>query len=278
MEVSAGTALTSSWFLVKPVRRAYSNFPDTDSTCRLGIDSLHYTVDELEQTYGFSFIPGITPMIPELGTFYVGIDLPHSLSDSITACEPLHRLYPEQIVQFAVRSDDTYPGFLTELINTPFIMAPRSTPAGFHQADDRLGCDCAAFAVYGKRRQGFDYRYLGPWGILEYLEPVFDELFHPVATEGHFVYRSADGLPAEIGEGKLQPGCILHFGEQVSVFLSDEGVEGLLDSDDLLFQSWFDGPHICRVGENGFPGNPVRIYRWMDEGQRPDCPVTRMEE
>ena len=267
VELSAGEHQCSAWFLITPIRTAYSNLSQSGNSCRLGIDSLLYTVRELDdQDESVCFTAGAFPGIPEYGTFYVGIDLPSVLMDTLASVEPLHRLYPEHIVQFAVRGDDTYMGFLMELLNTPFIMAPRSTPLGNHQADDRLGCDCAAFAVYGKRREGFDYRYLGPAGILDYLEPVYDEPFYPFG-ETSPLYRTDDGTCAEIREGLLQPGCILHFGEQVSVFYSDRGIEGLLDAEDLLIQSWFDGPHFCTVFENGFFGNPVMIYRWADENR-----------
>ncbi len=265
VEMSTGEHPCSAWFLITPIKTAYSNFSQSESSCRLGIDSLLYTVRELDDTdESVCFTADVSPGIPKYGTFYIGIDLPSVLIDTIASVEPLHRLYPEHIVQFAVRADDTYMGFLMKLLNTPFIMASRSTPLGNHQADDRLGCDCAAFAPYGKRREGFDYRYLGPVGILDYLEPVYDEPFYPY-DETSLLYQSSDGSHAEVREGLLQPGCILHFGEQVSIFYSDRGIEGLLDAEDLLIQSWFDDPHFCTVFENGFFGNPVVIYRWTDE-------------
>lgn len=265
VEISTAQHQYSEWFLITPIRMVYSNFNQSESSCRLGIDSLLYTVRELDDTdESLCFTAETSPGIPDLGTFYIGIDLPSVLIDTIESIEPLHRLYPELIIQFAVRADDTYMGYLMELLNTPFIMAPRSTPLGNHQADDRLGSDCAAFATYGKRREGFDYKYLGPVGILDYLEPVYDEPFYPYG-EISLLYQSDDGSYAEVREGLLQPGCILHFGEQVSVFYSDRGVKGLLDAEDLLIQSWFDGPHFCTVFENGFFGNYVMIYRWIDE-------------
>ena len=135
---------------------------------------------------------------------------------------------------------------------------------GNHQTDDRLGSDCAAFATYGKRREGFDYRYLGPRGIYAYLEPLYDELFYPSEHGNIYIYISESGTSVEIREEKLQPGDILHFYEQVSVFYEDRGIEGLLDSEDILIQSWFNGPHFCTIRDNGFFGLPISVYRWID--------------
>ncbi|MCK4505100.1 MAG: hypothetical protein KAW14_05750 [Candidatus Aegiribacteria sp.] len=255
----------SDWFLITPVRKAYSNLNSTDDEHGLRVDSLKYTIHELRRTdESVRFIAGTTPCFPECGTFYIARDIPYTPADTITALEPLHTLYPSEIVQFSIRTDDTYMGYLMELMNTPFIMTPRNTPGGNHQADDRLGSDCAAFAIYGRRREGYDFRYLGPRGIYAYLEPLYDEQFYPSEQGDIYIYMSESGNSIEIREEKLQPGDILHFCEQVSVFYEDRGIEGLLDSEDILIQSWFNGPHFCMIRENGFFGLPVSVYRWID--------------
>lgn len=265
LRISMEQHRSEDWFLITPVRKAYSNFNSCDNAPGFHVDSLEYTVYELHQTdEPVSFIAGTTPCFPEYGTFYIACDLPFASADTITALEPLHMLYPGEIVQFSIRADDTYIGYLMELMNTPFIMTPRNTPAGNHQADDRLGSDCAAFATYGRRREGYDFLYLGPRGIYAYLEPLYGEQFYPSEQDGFYIYMSENGNSIEIREEKLQPGDILHFREQVSVFYEDRGIEGLLDSEDILIQSWFNGPHFCTIRENGFFGLPLNVYRWID--------------
>ena len=69
-----------------------------------------------------------------------------------------------------------------------------------HQTDLRVCVDCAELAIYGKRRQGFNIPYCGPRGINNYLE--------------------------EISPDSIFNGCIVHFGDQVDVIYSDEGVKG----------------------------------------------------
>lgn len=67
-----------------------------------------------------------------------------------------------------------------------------------------------------------------------------------------------------VGEDGLNPGDILHSGVQVSVFYRDCGVIGYLDPDDLVIQSWFDGPLICTIRENGFHPRPLTPYRFRE--------------
>lgn len=166
------------------------------------------------------------------------------------------------VIQISLRPFDTYIGYLYELINTPFVMTPRRTPDGSHQSDDKLGTDCAGLAVYGKQRQGYNYLYLGPRGITKYLVPMGDGSYQPVTRGEITTYENEEGNQADVGENGLCPGDILHFGAQVSIFLEDRGIQGILDSQDMVIQSWFDGTHVCSVEDNGFFGMPVRLYRW----------------
>lgn len=107
-----------------------------------------------------------------------------------------------------------------------------------------------------------DVGYLGPVGILPFLEPVLDGLFAPREVDGTLLYLDNAGATVPIGDEGLRPGDILHFRVQVSVFLEDAGIPGLLDPQDLVIQSWFDGPMICTLEENGFYGLPLRVLRW----------------
>jgi len=78
------------------------------------------------------------------------------------------------------------------------------------------------------------------------------------------------------GDG-LRRGDIVHFGDQVSVFYADAGMEGVLDLSDTLLQCWIGGPRFCTVAESGFAHLPVRVYRWVDETDAagsPSLPAT----
>ncbi|MBD3277170.1 MAG: hypothetical protein GF388_02625 [Candidatus Aegiribacteria sp.] len=261
IEVFRRDSSRTSWFLLTPVRKFYDN---TESPGH--VTELEYAVTHLEDSrWILSVLAGETPPFPELGTFYIASGLPDSLNtEQLTLRDPPNLVFPERVFQVSVRPGDTYTDYLFELINVPFIMAPFMTPAGVHQTDSRLGCDCAAFAVYGKRRQGFDFEYLGPEGIRRYLTPISENPLHPVEMDSVHVYLTSDGRTFQTGSNGLSRGDILHFRAQVSVFYCDEGIPGVLDSHDLVIQSWFDGPHICRIEENGFFPLPLLPMRWKE--------------
>ena len=109
---------------------------------------------------------------------------------------------------------------------------------------------------------GFNIHYESPTRIVQYLTPVVPGGFSPDSSSSPVVYRSGTGETVTVGEDGLAPGHIVHFGAQVSVFLEDRGVIGTLDPEDMLIQSWFDGPHVCAIRENGFYHLPLRLYRW----------------
>lgn len=248
------------WFLIRAIPGAYD---DTARGWFHGADALLYSTTFVQGgTDSLVFAAGNENGMPAPGTFYIAAARPGStIPDTLACCEPLNAVCPS-IVQVSVRPGDSYIDYLLETIGTPFIMAPGSTPAGYHQADDRLGFDCAGLAVYGARRMGWAGDYLGPAGILPFLEPVQEGMFAPQEVDGSVLFLDDSGDPVIIGDDGLRPGDILHFRVQVSVFFEDAGIPGFLDPQDLVIQSWFDGPLVCTLEENGFYGLPLRVLRW----------------
>ncbi len=260
LEITSGDTLlvlcAGSLRVLTPVRRAYDNLIPGGRPAGVGVDSIAYRVDDPGQE---------RTLIPGPGVFYLAPDLPATFpNDTFFLVEPPYIAFPGKIVQVAVRADDTYIGYLMELINTPFIMTPRLTPEGRHQSDARLGTDCAGLAVYGRRRMGHQVQYLGPSGIVRYLDDLGNGMLAPRLVSGIELYTDSSGAPMPVGEGGLLPGDILHFQVQVSVFYGDCGSIGLLDPDDLVIQSWFDGPHICTIRDNGFFPRPLSVHRWRE--------------
>lgn len=249
----------ASWSIIMPVPFHHDILSGGSASTGLLLDTLLYSVHNLSApSSSVVLVPGESG-VPGMGTFYVS--WLENLPDTLRLVNPPHRQM-ESTVRVSLRPDDGYTGFLFEHMNTPFIMAPRHTPDGSHQSDERLGTDCAGLAVYGKRRQGFPIPYAGPAGITEFLAPLGGGAYSPVAGGGIWVFINSRGDTARVGENGLRRGDVLHFGAQVSVFYEDRGIPGVLDSDDLLIQSWFLGTHVCMIKENGFFGMPVRLYRW----------------
>jgi len=255
---------TVDWYIALPIRAEYGNMIPGGQPGGLGVDTLAYRLFLLAAVESeVRLVPEEDQGIPSPGIFYLIADPPLELRvDTVSAVEPLNRLYPDHVIQVVCRPSNDYTGYLFEMINTPFLMTPRFTPEGNHQADCRLGCDCAGLAVYGRRRMGFDIPYAGPLRTLRYLTPVLPGVFAPDSSSSPVVYRSETGETVPVGEGGLATGDIVHFGVQISVFLEDRGVAGILDPEDMLIQSWFDGPHVCEILECGFYHLPVRLYRW----------------
>lgn len=144
----------------------------------------------------------------------------------------------DKALQIIYRSDDSYLGYLSELMRSPFIMYPKSTAQG-HQTDLLIGSDCAEFAIYGMRRLGADIPYCGPRNIYQYLTQL-----------------SADDY--------VLPGDILHYGSQVAVYFESRGMPGIISDDDILLQSYGAKPYFTTAGENGGLFGGYRVYRWRE--------------
>lgn len=263
-----------SWLLFKPVLREYSNLWEADDpeAGNVHLEPIRYIGIPIPGLDGRPEID-VCSVVPanEPGTFYIGAAAveDHGTGPSrviiLSETSPLHLKYPQRIVQISRRFDDSYIGWLTELFRTPFIVAPRVTEPWVHETDERMGSDCASFAIYGMRRQGFRIPYCGPLGIYKFLTETGRSPAWPGRPDSTGVYFFKNGTTVPVGPGHIEPGDIIHFGEQVSVFYADAGRPGVLDKDDLLIQCYLGGPTITRIEDSGFFHRPVRIFKWRDD-------------
>ncbi len=262
-----------SWHLIKPRIREYSNLwlsekPDVGNVHMEPIEYVKVPVSELADEGQFDI--GRLRLSRTPGTFYLCVEITAGtaagtqLPPVFSEISPLHLKYPYRVIQVSYRSDNSYIGYLTELFRTPFLVAPMVTDQGVHETDARMGSDCAAFAIYGKRRQGYRVPYCGPAGIYDYLTEIEESPLWPRASGSTEVYANDNGRFVKVGPGGLETGDILHFGEQVSVFYADAGIPGLLDKDDYLIQCYQGGPLITTIEKSGFYQKPVRIFRWKE--------------
>ena len=263
-----------SWYQLKPKLKEYSNLwkrghPDIAD---IHLEPIEYDKIQIAGCRGQDQID-ISTVVPreDTGTFYLGVEIkgvpepfPSPL-ESFAELSPLHLKYRFRIIQVVRREDNSYLGYLTELYGTPFIIGPRMTDQGVHETDARMGSDCAAFAIYGKRRQGYQVPYCGPLGIYRYLSPIESLPLRPIPFEKTEVYATPDNRVIRTGHDRLQAGDIVHFGEQVSVFYHDAGVKGIFDKDDLLLQCYGSRPTITTAKESGFYHLPVHIYKWRTD-------------
>lgn len=213
------------WVLYEPVKREYDNL----STGVRTIEKIEYKTKKLKNQPANSIDLKLSP-----GTFNIGFSL-NPIDTTFSTFYPLKDI-DFNIVQVTIREDDSYVGYLTELLGLPFVIPPKLIGSHGHQTDLRIGTDCAELAIYGKRRMGFNIPYCGPRGILAYLK----------------------------GTDDLKPGTIVHFGHQVSVLYQDRGTVGVLDKDDLLIHAYQDKVAIEELGKTELANNEYRLYLWRD--------------
>ena len=238
------------WFQIAPELRAYDNRPGPHARP----DPIRYRRTPLDEAATARL--ALSFSTPGTRYFCAGAVTP----ERFATAEPIQRKFAGRVVQVVVRAGDRYADFLGELLGTPFIMGPAVVRGGWHQTDQRVGSDCAAFATYGRRRMSVPVPYAGPVGIVRFLRPLGGGRLAPTGPDG--VYRDARGRSIRIGGDGLRPGDIVHFGAQVAVFSADRGQRGVLDADDLLFQSWRTTPYVTRIRDGGFFDRSIRLYRW----------------
>ena len=165
-------------------------------------------------------------------------------------------------IEVVVRQDDSYTGYLSELFNVPFGLMPLFV-SGKHQTDARVLIDCAEFAIYGKRRQGYDVDYVGPKRIFRYLSQASKNDLVPKPASNNIIYLDADTLePFSLKANDIKEGDIVHFGDQVAVFVQDNGLKDILDADDLILYSYNSPPRLAAIGNTEFSTRRLRVYRW----------------
>jgi hypothetical protein len=266
--------LNISWYKIQPKLQEYSNLWTRENIKKghVHLEPIDYKkspIPEYANKKYLDFFYGDGK--DDFGTCYVTAEITwesksvDQIKTSFSESSPLNQKHPFKIVQIVHRKDDTYIGYLTELFNTPFIIAPMVTEDGYHETDVRMGSDCAAFAIYGKRRQGYRVPYCGPRRIYKYLVEIEKGALWRKQTRNIEIYANKDNQFVKAGTNGITRGDIVHFGEQVSVFYEDLGVKGFLDKDDLLFQSYKDGPHITSIATSGFYQKPLKIFKWKND-------------
>ncbi len=262
--------ITISWYEIKPKLQEYSNLWSRGHPKKgnVHLEPIDYVKEGLPEHSNKEWLDFSHKT--NFGTYYVTAEVVlggkslNQVNASFSETSALSQKHPFKVVQIVRRKDETYIGYLTELLNTPFIIAPMVTGDGYHETDIRMGSDCAAFAIYGRRREGYQVSYCGPRGIYKYLREIGKGPLLPKKALNTETYVNKDSQSIKVGVDGIERGDIVHFGDQVSVFYEDLGLNGLLDKDDLLFQCYKDAPHITSIAHSGFYPKPIRIFKWKN--------------
>lgn len=236
---------------IQPIKGTYSNINNKN---KLELCEVKYKLNKHELHNNELILSEIIDF--KLGTYYISWANSYP---SLSTNEPLQ--LNDNTIQISVRDSNSLRGYLKELINTPFIYNPLRNSNGINQVDNRIGSDCASFVTYGLRRSGYDIPYTNPITLTNYLKEISKDNFYPEATpEGMYIYKNDNGQSFKIIDDQYEKGIIVSFRSQISVLYKDKGILGILDSEDLLIQSWYDGPLIVKMEECGFFDFPIRLY------------------
>lgn len=167
------------------------------------------------------------------------------------------------VMRVTFRKDDSYLGYLTELVNTPYIFGSAG-PDGENQTDELVGSDCADFAVYGRRRMGQRTAFTSSFAF-DRTAPLRSTAAR-LDAEG--VARAADG--GTLGPDAARPGDVLHFpgSRHVAVLWEDRPPLGVLDQGDLMFHTCWAPPKVEPIGASDCTSLPWRVLRYPEVGRK----------
>jgi hypothetical protein len=167
----------------------------------------------------------------------------------------------QAVMRVTVRRDDSYLGYVTELINTPYIFGSAG-PDGRNQSDLLIGADCADLAVYGQRRLGKKASYTSTYD----LDKQAPERFRGVSADADGHVLDAAGKPIAFGDKGVRAGDVLHFpgSRHVAVLYEDRPPLGVLDAGDLMLHTCWAPPKIEAIGSSSCASFPWRLLRFRE--------------
>lgn len=163
------------------------------------------------------------------------------------------------VMRVTFRRDDSYVGYLAELINTPYIFGSAGGP-GKNQSDLLIGSDCADLAIYGRRRMGAAAQYTSSYAI--------DQQAHLNGTatslDEHQIALDAKHRPIAFGATGVKVGDLLHFpsSRHVGVLYEDREPLGVLDENDLMLHTCWAPPTVEPIGHSTCASLPWRLLRF----------------
>ncbi len=163
------------------------------------------------------------------------------------------------VMRVTFRRDDSYLGFVSELINTPYIFGSAG-PDGRNQSDLLIGADCADLAIYGRRRLGKKADYTSSYAI----DKQAPERFRGVSADSEGTVVDAAGKRIVFGKKGVHAGDLIHFpaSRHVAVLYEDRPPLGVLDSGDLMIHTCWAPPKIEAIAGTRCGSFPWRILRF----------------
>ncbi len=258
---------TTRWFRLEP-----DPSPLDNTQPQVHYERVRYTSYELKNCRDRLDCPAdVTPIrmpriagLDGVGTmaFQVRITLPDGRTLETPGIDSIERGgLSRDVFRVAVRSADGYPGYLTELLNTPYIFGSHG-PEDSHQADLLIGSDCADLAVYGARRAGLDVPYVSTWTLDQHAK----EIRRAERPDPNTHALDSRGRPLRIGDrpDELRAGDLLLFPRtrHVAVLWEDRPPLGVLDTSDLMLHTCWAPPMVEPISASGCASFPIRVLRF----------------
>lgn len=242
------------WYVAEPRLRGYDNHSYYMRRKGRSPQPIYYDLRELSELRGRrSFSVSKVPRLASTGTHRLVARARHR-GTMLTAPGPLPKRITSAsavtMTSLVVRRDDSYVGYLTELLGVPYVFAPLRLRGRGHQTDLRLGTDCISLAVYGKRREGLRLPYLPLSG--------FDRHTRQVCRAA-----SLKQLLRGAGQScRAREGDLLHLGHHVAVLSRDVEPRGLLGAGDLVIHALAGAAEEVPLRRLISDPHPVRVLRW----------------
>lgn len=255
------------WFAIEPRSLALDNTTPSFHFEKVAYGTRELTACRDLRACAVDVVPRWMPQVQGLeglGTmaFQVKVSLENGAQLSTPGEEAIDRGgLSREVFRVAVRMDDSYRGYLTELLNTPYIFGSEGRE-GRHQADLLVGSDCADLTVYAARRSGKDAKYVSTYSI----EEQAPEVRRATAQDQAGTFLDAKGGAIEIGEGrgKVRPGDLLLYpnSRHIGVLWEDRAPKGVLDGGDLMFHTCWAPPTVEPIASSRCASFPVRMLRF----------------
>jgi len=165
------------------------------------------------------------------------------------------------IAMVRVRRDNSEVGYMTELMNVPYVYGSSSSSGKLsdHQTERAVGADCADLIVYGWRRAGRKIKYTWSQGLKAYTRRTAH--VHSLVSER---YRKGDGSAIEFGRD-IRVGDIILWNRHVAVIASVDP-SGFLTPNTPILHTIMETPSLTKLSDVGFgfsaPPFQIRRPRW----------------
>lgn len=247
------------WFRIEPVDRSLSN---TDPSFHWHpIRYRDVAIDACDDRFTCAAEIRTTVLADRGGLGTMTYRVTVSLGDRTGSSPGAEKLWrgglSDRTARVTVRRDDSYLGYLTELFNTPYIWGSAGDDR-VHQAERRIGSDCADFVTYGLRRLGHDVPYTSTWQLDRFTRTLFES----TGPGADGVHRTASGKSVPVGDGGVRPGDLLLFRGHVGALVRDEPPLGVLSDTDVMIHTLWQEPEEVPLSATSYARSPVRVLRW----------------